>query len=129
MMAAFQQEEGRIINPYKALLRDESTPVWEVSNHSYKARSVYYRQLRRFRHYFPKSQILLLSTERLAEDPLSTMRQVYEFIGVDPALGTTDILKENVGANKEAVPEEVRAFFQPSHQAFVREYGSVYPFP
>ncbi|MFO1486098.1 MAG: sulfotransferase domain-containing protein [Verrucomicrobiaceae bacterium] len=133
MPAAFLQEERRIARRYKALLQDEHATDWEVAHHGYKARGVYHRQLRRFRSYFPMSQLLILSTDLLDKDPLGAMTKVYEFIGVDPSLGTTQILRKNVGTNKEPVPPEVceylRRFFQPAHQAFVNQYGPVYSFP
>ena len=133
MLEAFREEEARIARRYKTLLRNENGTDWEVANHSYKARGVYHRQLRRFRKHFPGSQILLLSTDCLAEDPKGTMKQVYEFIGVDPARGTVESLKENVGTNRKPVPEEVNAylteFFKPSNKAFIRRHGPVYSNP
>lgn len=45
--------------------------------------SDYAAQVRRYLEYYPKESLLLLSFERFIKDPVSTLRQVFEFLGVD----------------------------------------------
>jgi hypothetical protein len=45
--------------------------------------SDYADQVRRYLEYYPKESLLLLSFERFVKDPVATLRQVFEFLGVD----------------------------------------------
>jgi hypothetical protein len=45
--------------------------------------SDYAAQVRRYLEHFPKESILLLSFERFVKDPIETLGQVYEFLGVE----------------------------------------------
>ncbi|MDR3623503.1 MAG: sulfotransferase [Paludisphaera borealis] len=45
--------------------------------------SDYAAQVRRYLEYFPKQSLLLLSFERFVKDPVSTLKQVFDFLGVD----------------------------------------------
>jgi hypothetical protein len=45
--------------------------------------SDYAAQVRRYLEYFPKEAILLLSFERFIKDPVSTLKTVFDFLGVD----------------------------------------------
>jgi len=45
--------------------------------------SDYAAQVRQYLEHFPKESILLLSFERFVEDPVETLRQVHEFLGVE----------------------------------------------
>ena len=46
--------------------------------------SRYHMQLERYLEYYPLSQILLLATEDLRDDPQATLRRVVDFVGVAP---------------------------------------------
>ena len=46
--------------------------------------SCYYRQLSRFLEVFPKGNILVVFNERLNAEPRKVMRQIFEFLEVDP---------------------------------------------
>ncbi len=53
-------------------------------NTSYVTRSKYAMQLERFLEHFPKEQILVFQQSELRHKRMETLRQVFEFIGVDP---------------------------------------------
>ena len=56
---------------------------WEWGWH-YAELGFYGRQLERFYEIFPRDQLRVVLYEDLASDPVATMRQIFEFIGVDP---------------------------------------------
>ena len=53
-------------------------------NTSYVTRSQYAMQLERFLAHYPKEQILVFQQSELRHKRMETLRQVFEFIGVDP---------------------------------------------
>ena len=53
-------------------------------HYSYLDRGKYIEQIRRFRKYFSKEQMLILITEELKSNPEKTMRRIFEFLQVDP---------------------------------------------
>ncbi len=53
-------------------------------NTSYVTRSLYAMQLERFLAHYPKEQILVFQQSELRHKRMETLRQVFEFIGVDP---------------------------------------------
>ena len=46
-------------------------------------RGRYVEQLRQWEQWFPRSQLLVLQSERLFDDPASTSARVYDFLGLD----------------------------------------------
>jgi hypothetical protein len=55
-----------------------------LENPVYLECSRYAMQLEQYLDHFPREQILILTSEALRLDRRATVRQVYEFIGVDP---------------------------------------------
>ena len=53
-------------------------------NTSYISRSKYFSQLQRFREFYDRDQILVIENSRLRDDRAQTLREVFEFVGVDP---------------------------------------------
>ena len=53
-------------------------------NTSYVTRSKYAMQLERFLEHYPKEQILVFQQSELRHKRMETLRQIFEFIGVDP---------------------------------------------
>jgi hypothetical protein len=53
-------------------------------NTSYVTRSLYAMQLERFLAHYPKEQILVFQQSELRHKRMETLRQIFEFIGVDP---------------------------------------------
>ena len=52
-------------------------------NTSYVSRSKYFTQLQRFCEFYDRDQILVIENSRLRDDRASTLREVFEFLGVD----------------------------------------------
>src|SRR5262249_24539009 len=53
--------------------------------------SRYWRQISAYREHFPDEQILVLFFEDFVEDPSAILKRCFEFLGVDPSLGPTDL--------------------------------------
>jgi len=51
---------------------------------SYKDKGWYHAQLCRWMNYYPRDQFLFFLYDDLRTRPMEVMRQIYEFIGVDP---------------------------------------------
>ena len=54
----------------------------------YVARSRYWTQISRYLDHFGASRILIVQSERLADDRLATLKRVFSFLGVDPEFET-----------------------------------------
>eukprot|EP00054_Salpingoeca_dolichothecata_P008217 m.46951 g.46951 ORF g.46951 m.46951 type:complete len:173 (+) comp17579_c0_seq2:529-1047(+) len=50
----------------------------------YIPRGIYIEQIRHFLKYFPRDQLLVLSSAALREDPNKTMNMVFNFLGLRP---------------------------------------------
>ncbi|MCL1599095.1 MAG: sulfotransferase [Actinomycetia bacterium] len=55
-----------------------------AADDDYVETSRYMRQIRAFLEHYEADQILVVTTERLADDPDGTMAEVFDHIGVDP---------------------------------------------
>jgi hypothetical protein len=53
-------------------------------NTSYVIRSQYFMQLQRFLRHYERERILVLQQSDFRKDRVSTLRRVFEFVGVDP---------------------------------------------
>ena len=72
---ALEQEETR---------RKKATDIMaEIQPHLYRERGCYYNQLAEFLEYFPKEQILCIKSEVLAKSTVESLKQVFNFLGVD----------------------------------------------
>ncbi len=67
---ALAQEKDRLETSYES---------WR--NHSYIDRGFYYAQLQRFRKYFDKSQIHVITTEQLKADYANALSKCLQFVG------------------------------------------------
>ena len=64
--------------------RSLSDAVRSRSDNPYVDPSRYHMQLEQYLEYYPLSQILILTTEDLRENPQLTLRQAVDFVGVTP---------------------------------------------
>ena len=95
--------------------------------YSYKARGRYLEQLERYWAHFPRESLLVLRAEDLFEDPAGLMGGLCDFLGLDRLAGGGDFRPANVGTNREAVDEAVRAeldaYFAPMNRALYAALG------
>ncbi len=70
--------------------------------------SRYHTQLARWLACFRADQVLLITTEALASDPVSVMAAIDSFIGIDPARSTADLdVVHNQTPTTVPVPEDL----------------------
>jgi len=65
-------------------------------NWHYRTRGCYFEQLMRFRNQFPTSQLRILLYESFVRAPGEVMRQVFEYLGVDPGFVPNLASRHNV---------------------------------
>lgn len=69
------------------------------ANSLYVDASRYAMQAQKWLEHYPRESLLLVQTERLHEDFEATMREVYEFLGVDPQFAPqANVLNESAQA-------------------------------
>ncbi len=123
---ALRREEERIGPVLKALGSDENADIRPLVRFSYKSRGIYVDQIKRLHAHFPKERVLILKSEDFFAEPSAVLRQVFDFIGVDPDFRPPDLSPQNTGLYESggAPPEvmaELKAFFAP-HNARLYEY-------
>jgi hypothetical protein len=81
---AIEQEAERLSGEEERLRSDPSYYSFNHHRYSYVRRGRYLEQLRRWVEHFPRSQLLVLQSERLFADPVGATATVHEFLGVRP---------------------------------------------
>lgn len=90
LIAILRNPRDRAYSQYRNAIKageiDESVSYEEYAaeEQSVIAQGCYAAQIRRYYEHFPKEQVLILIYEDIAQNPAAFMRQIYEFIGVDP---------------------------------------------
>lgn len=79
---ALDCESERLAGEEERLQNDSDYYSPNHHRYSYTRRGVYAEQLRRWLQYFPRSQLLVLQSERLFRDPAATMAVVRDFLGL-----------------------------------------------
>ena len=99
-------------------------------HHSYKSRGLYKVQLERYLQHFPWEQLLVICSEAFFAEPENTLRQVFEFVGVDTGFKVEDLKPRNVNWNRTKVPpgvyEYLNDYFLPHNQALYELVGKDY---
>ena len=123
---ALQEEEKRL----GSVIDNKDYKSNNFRRHSYKSRGLYKQQIERFLNYFPWQQILVLSSEEFFSEPDNTLRQVFEFVGVDTGFKVKDLMPRNVANNKSEVDPDVyrylNNYFLPHNQALYDLVGKRY---
>ena len=74
-----------------------SEPYWA---YSYQARGLYYEQIQRWLEYFPREQMLILSSERFFANPQSTYDRCLNFLEQERFVPNS-FQKQNTGSYKD----------------------------
>jgi hypothetical protein len=101
---------GRDPLPFAEAVASPEFPVSE-----YVLRSRYWWQLEPFRAAFPSERIRIVLQDDLAGDPVATIRELYEYAGVDPGAAPADGLGARFHASEEKrrPPRLARALLLP----------------
>jgi len=137
-----EKKKGRELLPIMEALKEEDKrlqPIFKNKDyknevfihHSYKNRGLYKEQIERFLHYFSKEQILILCSEEFFNQPVSILKRVFEFVGVDPEFRIENLKPRNVASNKGKVDydiyEYLNDYFLPHNQRLYELVGRNYP--
>lgn len=112
---------------------------------------LYCRHLQRWLHYFPLSQFLFISGERLISDPAYELQRVEEFLGLRPVITEKDFyfnttkgfpcikrerphcLGKTKGRNHPAINamalKRLRTFYRPFNRKFYEMTGMDFGWP
>lgn len=107
---ALKLEESRIAPELKRMLNDENYESKIHQNLSYKSRGLYLTQLKKYFDLFDSKNILVINSNDLFSDPISTVRRVCQFLEVDDMVRNIDVSPKNVGSNKSKVSEDVYSY-------------------
>lgn len=123
---ALRAEEKRLASVIEG--KDYKSAIFRW--HSYKSRGLYKEQIERFLEYFSWQQILILCSEEFFSEPDTTLRRVFEFVGVDTGFKVQDLKPENVASNRSEVDPDVyrylNNYFLPHNQALYELVGKNY---
>lgn len=81
-------------------------PVTEKTR-SYMKRGLYLQQLSRYTSLFPEKNMLILRSEDLFCNAKSLLRQVYDYLGVDPEFLPADLSQKNSAGQDQKLPADV----------------------
>lgn len=121
---AMAREEERLSGEAEQILADPRYYSYSLDHFSYLSRGIYVDQLKAWRRFFPKSQLLILRSEDLYEDAPAVVGRTLEFLGL-PVVGTERYAKHNVGGYAGRLDPATRArlvdYFRP-HNRRLYEY-------
>jgi len=79
---AIKEEPKRLNGELKKMLEDEFYYSFNHQNFSYLERGIYIEQLENWEKFFPKKQILILSSEEFYSNPDKICNDVFDFLGL-----------------------------------------------
>jgi hypothetical protein len=93
-------------------------------------RGLYSKSIKKFLSYYPMDQLLILDFDRVASEPESLLKEVYEYIGV-----ATDLLESKFDPTKKIhartkdleMPEKVRAFLEDTYRSELELLSKSHP--
>lgn len=110
---------GRCQGEIMAALKDQYT--------IYRPKGLYKNQLESYYRLFPSENILILNSEMFFEDPRGTLRNIYQFLGVDAGYEIRDLTPRQVGYNREpvdaAVYDYLNDYYKPHNEDLFRFVG------
>lgn len=120
---AIAAEPQRLAGELERMMADESYCSESYKLFSYLRRGVYIEQVRRWREYFPREQMLILRSEDFFADPARCFLEVTQFLGLPHhELPSYDTF--NAGA-EAALPagmrQQLSEYFRP-YNAQLRDY-------
>lgn len=126
IMEALLEEERRM----ESVIQMKDYKNNSFIHHSYKSRGHYREQLERFLKFFPRQQILIVSSEEFFSDQKKTLRQVIDFVGIDAGFQVNDLSPRNVARNRIQVAPDVyeylNNYFRPHNEALYELLGTEY---
>ncbi|HEX2220497.1 MAG TPA: sulfotransferase [Gemmatimonadales bacterium] len=123
---AIGRESARLAGEEERLRSDPGYCSYNHRHFSYVYRGRYVEQLHRWAEQFPRSQLLIIQSERLFREPAATMDAVHAFLGLRPhRLAGYEPFYQ--GSYRRSIPGELRAtlvrHFDPYNRDLYRWLG------
>lgn len=96
---AIKAEPARLKTGLKTLYNNPLALSPEHQHYTYLSRGKYEKQLRRWFHFFPARQLLIIKSEDFFADPINALTAVYQFLGIS-MIYPQDISKMNTGESE-----------------------------
>lgn len=93
---------------------------------SYLIGSIYIHDLKRWNEFFPKEKWLILTSENLINDPLSTVNSVLKFLGLNPLKKIKKVgynLEEKAKKINPETRNNLKTFFEPYNNQLFKFLG------
>jgi hypothetical protein len=123
---AIEREPERLAGEEERLRREPEYYSFNHHRYSYTRRGLYIEQLRRWAEHFPRSQLLVLQSERLFRDPAATTASVYAFLGLRPHRLQLDVPFVQKAYDR-AMPPDLRTklatYFEPYNRELFQWLG------
>jgi hypothetical protein len=123
---AIEREPERLAGEEDRMRADPSYYSYAHHRYSYLRRGLYLEQLRRWVECFPRSQLLVLQSEDLFQDPEAAMAVVHRFLGLRPH-SLKDYKPFYPGNYDPGLPAALRArladYFEPHNQELYQWLG------
>jgi hypothetical protein len=119
---AIREEPARLQGTELGVATNHARALLAHRHFSYLDRGIYHRHLSKWLEYFPRSQIMVVETERLAEDVHGIMREVFATLDLEP-VDVGPMARLNVRHYSPIPPsleERLREFYRP-HNEKLRE--------
>ncbi len=117
---AIEAESERLKGEKERLLADPSYVSHNYNHFSYLERGKYSDQIRNWLQYFPKEQMLILSSDEFFKNTQSSLEKIYGFLNIESV--PVSIKKQyNTGNYKDSMHEDTRARLQEFYQPYNQE--------
>jgi hypothetical protein len=117
---AIARERERLAGEEERLRSEPDYHSYNHRHYSYLRRGAYVEQLRRWGEHFPRSQLLVIQSERLFREPAAVTAEVQAFLGLRPyRLEQYEPFLR--GGYNRGVPPEIRAHLARHFEPWNRE--------
>ncbi len=123
---AIAKEPERLAGEEERLRNDPDYYSFNHHRYSYTRRGLYIEQLRRWIQYFPRSQLLVLQSERLFRNPGAATAAVHDFLGLRRHPLEQDSPSRQVSYDRSMPPElrtRLATYFEPYNRELYRWLG------
>ena len=129
---ALQAEEKRLKKDLRANEARPEAATSKLKRYSHTRRGMYIDQIEQWLHYFPREQLMIVSTQALKEDIVTLCEQAYQFLGLPPFKGDVRE-RRNEGGYSERMDERSREYltelFRPYNRQLFEFLGEDWGWP
>jgi len=127
---ALEEESSRIKGEEEKIQKDLNYFSLPLNYYAYLHHGMFVNYLEKWLNYFPKDQMLIITTEELEDEPKKIFLNVTRFLGI-PDWAPNDFPKKNIGSNQKILPEtrkKLVMFFKPYNEQLYKLLGKNFDF-